>query len=163
MEKSIPVKNYILLGVVVFATVVLLYLFVMFYQNRVDYKNSIETRMSFLSEVKEHEITNYILDNHDVILYISDSTDPDYLVFERQLKQQMLEENLNKNVVYMDAHKLSKDFFVHFQNDFGTIQDASVLPNVLVVEGGRITSVLYTKEQDKKVSDVVTYIKEYLE
>lgn len=164
--RNITRKNYIILAVIVFATFALLYFFVSYYNKRKMYESSIHTRMSFLSEVKESEIQNYILDNHDAIIYISDSTNTNYQTFETQLKKLMLEENLTKDVIYMDMYKTGSDFFSNFQKEFmiGNFQlDTLVYPNVLVVSDGVVTSALYLSEQEKNPRDVINFVKEYLD
>lgn len=166
MEKRIiPIKNYIILGFVVVATMLLLFYLVSSYQKRKAYESSMNTRMNFLSEVKESELQNYILDNHDAIIYISDSTDDSYRVFENQLKKLILEYNLTKDIVYMDSYKISYDFLENLQKQFHSNVSLNELtyPNVLVVSDGILTSVLYTSEQEKHPADLVQFIQEHLE
>lgn len=157
--RSIPGKNYIILGIVVLATYALLYYFVSFYNKQKDYENSIHTRMQFLSEVKENEIQNYILDNHDVIIYLSDSTDDTYADFENQLKILMKDRNLTKNVVYMDVHKISSK-----ENLKKVLKwDVITYPNVIIVSDEMETSVLYEENQDKNPKEIIYYIENHLE
>ncbi len=157
--RSIPGKNYIILGIVVLATFALLYYFVSFYNKQKDYENSIHTRMQFLSEVKENEIQNYILDNHDVIIYLSDSTDDTFSDFEIQLKSLMKDQNLTKNVVYMDVYKISSE-----ENLKNILKlDTLIYPNVVIVTDEMGTSVLYKENQEKNPKEIVYYIQNYLE
>lgn len=157
--RSIPCKNYIILGIVVLATFALLYYFVSFYNKQKDYENSVHTRMQFLSEVKENEIQNYILDNHDVIIYLSDSTDDTYADFENKLKNLMKDKNLTKNVVYMDVHKISS------QESLKNILKLDIItyPNVVIVSDEMETSVLYGESQDKDPKEIIYYIEKHLE
>lgn len=164
--RNIPRKNYIILAVIVFVTFALLYFLVSYYDKRKEYESSIHTRMGFLSEIKESEIQNYILDNHDAIIYISDSTDTNYQTFETELKNLMLEENLTKDVIYMDMYKMSPNFFKNFQKEF-IVGDfwlnTLVYPNVFIVSDGVVTSALYASEQEKNPRDVILFVKEYLD
>lgn len=157
--RSIPCKNYIILGIVALATFALLYYFVSFYNKQKDYENSVHTRMQFLSEVKENEIQNYILDNHDVIIYLSDSTDDTYADFENKLKNLMKDKNLTKNVVYMDVHKISTK-----ENLKNILKlDIITYPNVVIVSDEMGTSVLYGESQDKDPKEIIYYIEKHLE
>lgn len=164
--RNIPHKNYIILAVIIVVTFALLYFLVSYYEKRKEYESSLHTRMGFLSELKESEIKNYILDNHDAIIYMSDSMDTTYQTFEKQLREIMLEENLTKDIIYMDVYKMSSDFFQKFKKEFSTNQaqmSTFIYPNVFIVSDGVVTSVLYSAEQERNPRDVVTYIKEHLE
>ncbi len=157
--RNIPHKNYIILGIITLVTFALLSYFVDFYHRQKAYESSIHTRMRFLSEVKESEIENYILDNHDVIIYISDSSDDNYQEFENQLKVLMNDQNLTKNVVYMDMHKISseKNIKTIFQ------LDTLIYPNVLIVSDDAETNALYTENQERNPKEVIYYIQNHLE
>ncbi len=157
--RNIPFKNYVILGIISLVTFALLYYFVDFYNREKAYESSIHTRMRFLSEVKESEIENYILDNHDVIIYISDSTDDAYQDFEKQLKTLMNHQNLTKSVVYMDMNKISSE--KNIKNIFHL--DTLVYPNVLIVSDAAATETLYTENQEKNPREVIYYIQKHLE
>lgn len=164
--KNIPVKNYIILVILTILTFVLLFYLASYYQKRKEYESSIDTRMNFLSEVKENELEHYILENDDVLIYISDSTDTKYRTFEKQLKTLMVGEDLTKDVIYMDMYKVSKQFSNHIKHDLAaeTLQlENLVYPNVLTISSGKITSVLYYVEQEKSPVDVIYYIKGHLQ
>ena len=89
-ERTIPTRNYIILLVVALVTFIILFFFVSYYEKRKEYQNSKNTRMSFLSDIKESELPNYILDNSDTIIYVSDSTDSNYETFESELNTLIL-------------------------------------------------------------------------
>lgn len=166
MKKTIPFRNYIILGLISCITFILIYCFVSFYNKQIEYKNSIDARMRFLSEVKENEIRNYILDNHDVIIYVSNSTDNSYCAFEKQLKTLMLEENLTKDVVYLDMYKTSEEFVTKLQKDLFASNlklNHFVYPNILIVTDGKINSVLYATDQRRNPKEMIQYIKEHLD
>lgn len=164
--RKIPVKNYIVLIILTILTFALIYYLASYYQKRKAYESSIDTRMGFLSEVKENELQTYILENHDALIYISDSTDDQYRVFEKQLKTLIVGEDLTKELVYMDMYKMSNHFFENLKNDFFTHSlnlQALVYPNVLTVSNGKIVSVLYPAEQEKSPRDIIYYIKDQLQ
>lgn len=164
--RKVPIKNYIFLIVLTILTFFLLYYSVSYYQKRKAYESSRNTRMGFLSEVKEIELQTYILENHDTLIYISDSTDEQYRVFEKQLKTLIIGEDLTKELVYMDMYKVSNQFFQNLKQDFFSNNfdlKTLVYPNILTISNGKIISVLYTVEQDKSPRDVIYYIKEQLQ
>ncbi len=165
-ERKIPFQNYIILGLIIVATCILLYYLVSHYEKRKEYKSSIDSRMGFLSEMKENEVQNYILDNHDAIIYVSDSTDDAYRAFEKGLKDLIVKENLTKEIVYLDLYKASSSFITNLQDEWFSndlqMEEFSY-PNLLIVSNGAISSVLYRKQQTKNPKEVIDYIKEHLD
>ncbi len=164
--RNIPTRNYFILAIVAILTFVLLYVLVSYFEKRKEYENSTHVRMNFLSELKESELSNYLLDNPDTIIYISDSTDSNYASFENELKTLILNENLAKNIVYMDVYKLSSSFFQNWkQGMFASTVTLHqfIYPNVFVVRDRQVVSVLYTTDQERKPRDVIEYIKNELD
>lgn len=164
--RKIPFHNYIILGCVVIFTFFLLYCIMHYYIEHREYKEHLNTRMGFLSQIQENELKNYILDNHEAIIYISDSADENYKVFEVQLKNLILEESLTKDMIYLDMHKVSNNFFTDIKDE---LMDNNlhgfqiVYPNVLTISNGAITSVLYLQNQERNPKDVIEYVKEILD
>lgn len=160
--RKVPIRNYIILVIVAVLTIVLLYAFVTYYESQKEYQSRTNARMGFLSQVKESELSNYILDNPDTIIYVSNSTDSKYESFEQELKKLIISENLIKDVVYMDTYQVSKDFFKNLKTEmFVNVNLASdfIYPNIYIVRDGIITSILYTKEQEPDPNEVINYVK----
>ena len=70
-KKEIPTKNYIILIILSLVTLILTFNLAGIYQERMEHNNQSNNIMKFLSEIKEEELKNYVLDNHDTIIYIS--------------------------------------------------------------------------------------------
>ena len=86
-KKEIPTKNYIILIILSLVTLILTFNLAGIYQERMEYNNQSNNIMKFLSEIKEEELKNYVLDNHDTIIYISSSVDNENKKFEYQLRK----------------------------------------------------------------------------
>lgn len=167
MEKKIPVKNYIILFIIAVATIVFVIYGVNFYKNKKSYENSLNVRMDFLLQLKENEVKNYITDNHDAIIYISDSSNDEYRDYEKELKKLLINKDLNKEVVYLDVSKVSGDFYNTVKKtyfDTNIKQEADNVPNVWIINEGKIDNVLYENDiAEKKAKQVIYFIERHLE
>ena len=156
--RKIPIQNYIVLGFIVLATLFLLYYFVVFYKKQGDLKSSTHPRLGILSELKESEIQNYIEDNPDAIIYISDSTDNTYYTYEKELASLMRSQNIVKNVVYLDMHKVSSKEKI---KEILKLEKL-IYPNVFIISDDT-TSVLYLENGERDPMEAILYIQKHLE
>lgn len=164
MNRIIPKKNYIILGLVCLVTILLSFYCVDLYKNSREYQLDQNKRMKVLSEVKVEELQNYILDNHDVILYFSSSRDNTYSNFEESLKTYLLEEDLTKMIAYVDTTNLESSFYTDFAKNYFSTQwkkenkRFSVIPNFVNFSDGEVESMLYMNATVPNMSDVKSYL-----
>ena len=171
-KKEIPTKNYIILIILSLVTLILTFNLAGIYQERMEYNNQSNNIMKFLSEIKEEELKNYVLDNHDTILkhstiiYISSSVDNKNKKFEYQLRKYINRKNLTKDFVYIDSSNVSENFYNDLNNNFLSEKlksqniDLKTIPNILIVKEGKIVKVLYKKQPSKlKVKQAEDFIK----
>ena len=109
---------------------------------------------------------NYVLDNHDTIIYISSSVDNENKKFEYQLRKYINRKNLTKDFVYIDSSNVSENFYNDLNNNFLSEKlksqniDLKTIPNILIVKEGKIVKVLYKKQPSKlKVKQAEDFIK----
>lgn len=165
-KKEIPIKNYIILIILSLVTLILTFNLAGIYQERMEYNNQSNNIMKFLSEIKEEELKNYVLDNHDTIIYISSSVDNENKKFEYQLRKYINRKNLTKDFVYIDSSNVSENFYNDLNNNFLSEKlksqniDLKTIPNILIVKEGKIVKVLYKKQPSKlKVKQAEDFIK----
>ena len=85
-EKEIPLKNYILLSIIlIFTIVIVIYLFMWYsaYEN-----NKLENQMldECLMVINYNELENYIVENKDAIIYTSSLNNIESRTFENKFK-----------------------------------------------------------------------------
>lgn len=164
MNRVIPKKNYIILGLICLVTLVLAWYCIDFYKNSKEYQLDQNKRMKILSEVKVDELQNYILDNHDVILYFSSSRDNTYSNFEESLKSYLLEEDLTKMIAYVDTANLDRSFYQEFEDNYFKEQwkkenkKFSVIPNFVNFKDGKVDSMLYMSSTTPNINDAKNYL-----
>ena len=96
--RKIPRKNYIYVLVLSFFTIALTFYLSTLYNNN---KMS-ENKMSFVSEIKENELKNYLEETHEAIIYMSESKNKNNYNLEQELEKYTKAYNLEDKYVYLD-------------------------------------------------------------
>ena len=162
--RTIPKKNYFLVGLIALVTFLLTWYFVAVYQLRKDYDLDQNKRMNaILSEIHEEDLQNYILDNHDVMIYLSSSRDETYQSFEKSLIKYLKKEDLTKEIVYLDTSNLEEAFYTRFMKNYVSEElqgiTLQMIPNLLVLSDGEVTSILYPTMVEPNIQDVKNFLK----
>lgn len=148
-ERSIPVKNYILLLFLSVISVLFIFYISSTYKERQKILNSQNTRMNFLLQVTEENISNYIEDNHDAIIYVSNASDINLETYEKKLKRIFIAKELEQEIVYLNIENVSGDFYNKFKKEYfeedliNNNYSFDVFPNVLIISDGKVSNILY--------------------
>lgn len=164
-QRNIPTKNYIILISVLIITVFITLFSCYFYREKTEYNIKNNNAMEFLSEIKKEEWDNYILENHDTIIYISSSMNSRNRKFELKIKNYINNKNLIKDFVYLDASTLDKEFYKKLNKNYLNNQikhlDMLVQPNILILRDKKISHILYLKRPKKfDIKDVEKFLGE---
>lgn len=166
--RIIPKKNYIILLLVVVVTVLGTFYTRNKYLAKVAYENSSNERMTFVSEIKEKELDNYLMENRDVVIYMASSSDETVFKFEKELRNYVNDEQLGKDVIYINLNNVSKKFISKFEDKyFSNELKASKThlndePNMLIVSGGKVTSIMDKKDNKINIEDAKEYLSKYV-
>lgn len=159
MDKKIPFANYVKVFLICCITVILVVVVFNNYKNREAYELNTNDVMSTLYEVKAEELSNYLLENREIILYISSSAVTENQTFEKKLIKYIIDNDFDKDVIYLNT----KDFsdYSSISNNFTEElkkQDIDYTsPNLLLVENGVVTDVLYRQNKQVTVDDIVDF------
>ena len=85
-EKEIPLKNYILLSIVLILTIVVVIYFFL-WKNTYE-KSKLQTPIldDYLLVINYNELNNYLVENKDAIIYVSKLNDESIRLFENKFK-----------------------------------------------------------------------------
>ena len=155
--KTIPFKNYVILSVIFIVTLGLLFYFINIYNLKEEYLSSTNVRLAFLKEINESDLDNYVSENPEFILYISNSDDDKYKNLENKLKKYRKEDYM-ENVIYLNSKEL-KNNFVDKLNKY-TSDKMDNIPNLLVFSEGKIIKIMYFTE-DTNVDSLISIFGEY--
>lgn len=111
MKKEIPAKNYVILILVFFVTIVAVFYVRDWYNTTKDYyaQNSVMTKV--VREIKSEELSNYILENQRFILYVSYGNNSEIKNFEDDFKELIKSLDLTDDVLYMNLDGVNTSSF----------------------------------------------------
>ncbi len=162
MKSEVTLKKYIIV-ILLFIITILMGLYVInYYNDSKNYKNSEEKIMSFLPEIDSVNLNNYIIDNHEAIIYMSDSNDVSIRNFEFKLKKYFIKENLEKTVLYLDANELDSNFYEDFRSKYGSNYNinSNNIPCIIIIENDIVKSVLCKDNNNLEINDVKKFFKD---
>ncbi len=147
MEKKIPLKNYIILVIIFLVTIIAVFYMRDWYITTKEYyaQNSVMTKVT--REIKNEEISNYVMENQRFILYVSSGQDSNIKDFEDEFKELIKKLDLNDDVLYMNMDGVNMDNFyklIKGYSDSKKIENQISTSNcsLYLFDGGKITLVL---------------------
>ena len=102
MNKKISIKNYIILGVVILVTLLILYYFYLWVDVYKESKINIPILDKYMTVINYNELDNYVVENPNTIVYVSVLEDEKIREFEKQLKNKYKNDEIMNEVLYMN-------------------------------------------------------------
>lgn len=159
--RKIPLKNYIILGVVIVVTMFILYYFYMWVDVYKESKVNIPIMDKYMTVINYNELDNYVVENPDTIVYVSILENDEIREFEKKFKNKYKNDLIENDILYMNVtddinNKSIKDEMVskYFVNGLN-ITD---VPCVLVFKNGMLKSIYSVKDNDYDIDRFTIYI-----
>lgn len=152
-KREISLKNYIYLFLIILVTIgIVYYLYLWFNEYEKEVKNT-----SILSEYSQvinyNEINNYIVENNKVYLYVTDGN-VDLLDFEYKLKKVIVDNNLEKDILYLNiSNNLKNNKYIIQNNEFNSI------PMFIIFNDGEIISSYDIKSNGYDINKINNYFR----
>ena len=108
-EKNIPLKNYIILAVVLILSIILVIYFYMWYNAYEESKLNTMIMDKYLQVINYNELNNYLVENKDAVIYSSVLEDQKIRDFEKKFKNIIIKNSLNNDILYLDLTEELKD------------------------------------------------------
>ncbi|MBE6159714.1 MAG: hypothetical protein E7157_01550 [Lactobacillales bacterium] len=141
MEKKIPKKNYIIVILISVFTILLTF----FLMNKYNSNKTIEN-ITFVSEIKENELNNYVTERQEVIIYMSSSTNENIKDLESDLEKYTKKKNLKDEYVYLDLSKVNSnfynEFYINYLNESYSGKFKIEEPTIVIIRNGKVESYL---------------------
>lgn len=142
-NKKIPAKNYIIVFIIAIVTIFLIITLSVRYKNQEDYKYETDITF-FLSEIKWEEIDNFIVENHDIMIYIVNSNDDSFKELQTKVKKIISKNNYNKDIVVLNIkdqteenlNTLKEKYFDTSLKNFKINHD-----NLLIIKNGKVLNI----------------------
>ena len=108
-ERTIPIKNYLILGVILILTLGLVYYFYLWYINYEESKLNETIMDRYLEVINYNELNDYIIENRNAMIYTSVLEDNNIRKFEIKFKNTIVRNSLKEKLLYMDMTDIFKD------------------------------------------------------
>ena len=159
--RKIPVKNYIILGVVIVVTMLILYYFYMWVDVYKESKVNIPIMDKYMTVINYNELDNYVVENPDTIVYVSVLENDEIREFEKKFKNKYKNDLIDNDVLYMNVtddirDKSVKDGMVSKYLVNGL--NITDVPCVLVFKNGMLKSIYSVKDNDYDIDRFMIYI-----
>lgn len=128
--KEIPKKNYYILVVLLAVTVLLTLSLSNIYMNREKLASNF---YEYSNKITPEEFDQFMTENSDVMIYISDKYDLTHETFEKKFENKIDELNLKHNLIYMDKKDIDKEFLNEIKKSYGINIDLEKLPTIIVI------------------------------
>jgi len=159
--RKIPVKNYVILGVVIFITLLILYYFYMWVDVYKESKINIPIMDKYMRVINYNEFSDYLIENPDTIVYVSVLEDEKIREFEKKFKNKYRENEIDNEILYMNItddiknknvrNEMTLKYFVNSLN-------MTDVPCVLVFSDGKISSIYSVSDNDYDINRFVVYL-----
>ena len=159
--RVIPKKNYIILGVVIIVTLLILYYFLMWIDAYNETKLNKPILNKYMEVINYNELSDYLIENPDTIIYVSVLEDKEIREFEKKVKVLFKKHEIDKEILYLDItndlnNKEIKNEMINKYN-FGNYNMTNV-PLVIVFENGIVKNIFSASNNEYNIDSFKTFI-----
>ena len=157
-EKEIPLKNYILLSIVLILTIVVVIYFFL-WKNTYE-KSKLQTPIldDYLLVINYNELNNYLVENKDAIIYVSKLNNENIRLFENKFKNIINKNNLNNKILYLDLTEELKENNIVKKINKKYGKEMTEVPTIVIIKYGKISSSYNIKENKYNIKLLEKYL-----
>lgn len=159
--REVPIKNYIILGVVTIVTCLLLYYFYMWCDVYNETKLNRPILDKYMNMINYNEIDNFIVENPDSIIYVSVLEDTEIREFEKKLKNSFKNKEILRDLLYLDLTEelKSREMNTEIKQKyvFNSINMSDV-PCLLVISNGELKYIYSLRDNGNDIDRFVAFI-----
>ncbi|MBQ9853858.1 MAG: hypothetical protein IJO57_02365 [Bacilli bacterium] len=159
MERKIPLKNYIILGVILIITFSLLYYFYLWFDKYEETKLNRPILTKYMDVINYNELDNYLVENPDAIIYVSVLNNTKIRDFEKQLKQKFKDDAIDNSLLYLDITNTSKKEKedmeeLYYFNNLNILD----VPCILTFSSGELVSIYSVSDTGYNIDSFVMFV-----
>lgn len=159
--RNIPKKNYVILGIVILVSLLIVYYLYMWFTAYTATKEGEAILDKYMTVINYNELDNYLVENPDGIIYVGILNDEEISKFERKFKNSIKNSKINKEVLYLNiTDEISNVNKVKGMKERYTVNYADItnVPNIMVFENGEIKTIYSIKDNGYDVDKAVKFI-----
>lgn len=164
-DKSIPVKNYVILGIIIIVTLLAcMYIFAWCKQYE-DNKVTTPVITSTIREVEYNNLDSVLRERDVLIMYMCTTSEGVCRSFEKKFASYIKDNNLTEEIVYLnlgfekDDTGLLNKVYNNYKSDT-LVKKMYEYPTIVIFNQGKIVDVLSSNAKDKLN---IKQVKEFLE
>ena len=142
--KKKPIKNYIILLLIILVTVFTVFLVSNIYKES---KRVESDFYKFANTITNKEFDVYVTEFPNSIIYIYDKYSNEYKEFENELKSKIETSYLTNNFVYIDKRELNKKFINNIKENYDTEIKYNNKPVIIIISDKEIVNVIEVNEE----------------
>ncbi len=151
-EKQIPLKNYIILLLIILVSILILFYMYRWYETYKQTKSNISIMNDYLTVINYNELDDYIIENKNAIIYVSALGNEQTTKFESSFKNIVLDNGLNKSMLYLDITNEDQEAL------FSKLKIDKNLPYIIVYTDGKITATYSISKNNYNPKKVIKYL-----
>lgn len=150
--RSIPVKNYVYLGLIFLGTIFILYYIYLWHRTYQEGELNKSIMSDYLTVINYNEINDYIAENSNAVIYVSKLGDEQIIKFEKSFRNTIVDNNLKTVILYLDVTGESIDSYsTKFKIDDN-------LPYIVVYTGGEVTDTYSIVDNEYSTKKLEKYL-----
>lgn len=153
-------KNYLILFILLIVTVLLTLYVANWYKTIEEYNKNNSVVLNVIKEIEVESLESFLLDNPEIILYISSTTDENIKIFDKEFKKIINKEDLNENIVYLNVNKDEDAFEKIADNYFGEnikkLKDKKA-PAIMFFKDGNVIDISFISKNSTK-KDIYNFL-----
>ena len=151
--KKIPQKNYYILVVLVLVTIILTLSLASIYREK---DKLVSNFYTYANKINNSDFDEYIIENSDLIIYISDKYDLSNESFEASFIKKIDELNLKSKLVFIDKSGIDKKFLNKIQKNYKIKININNIPIIIVVVDRKVVKSVYVTP-NSNVDTIIEY------
>ncbi len=150
-KNKICPKNYFLLALLFFVSIAITLYFCNWYHVYENYQKETPVIRGVISEITDEELDHYILENPTTFLYICTAQNMICRNYEKTLKEIIIENSLQNQMVYLNLSDSNSEEFIHWFNEQYPYRVLLTdnYPALVVFEDGKIKTLLQGSATDQ--------------
>ena len=144
--KKIPLKNYVILCIIVITTVLAVFYVRSWYITNKEYYSRNSVIKDVTREINVDEISNYALESPKFMLYVSSGVDADVKDFENNFKKLIKKLEISEDILYLNMDNVNNDLYSSLSSFSSNNKISSLIiqskASLYVFSDGKIVGVL---------------------
>jgi len=161
-ERKIPLKNYIILSLVLIISIILVIYFYMWYDTYEESKLNTTIMDEYLQVINYNELSTYLIENKDAVIYSSVLKSQEIRNFEKRFKSVIKKYSLNNDILYLDLTKELENNKIReeIRKIYKTSDsDLTITPSIIIFKNSKVEDIYSIKDNNYNVNKLVEYLK----